>query len=139
MSAKWTGTLTPDQTGLYRFSLAESGIATLKIAGQTFGPACREATQFITGPHYVLQGAVRLTAGDREDARRAYCAYEAGPAPRNGEILGRSASGSASLALSNRGPQSAVVTPSARAGTRVTSASARGRAVAGHGVSAVTT
>jgi beta-glucosidase len=62
-SARWTGTLTPDQTGLYRFSLAESGIATLKIAGQTFGPAYREATQFIVGPHYVLQGTVRLTAG----------------------------------------------------------------------------
>src|SRR5215472_13402975 len=62
-SAKWTGTLTPTETGLYRFSLAESGIATLKIAGQTFGPAYREATQFIVGPHYVLQGAVRLTAG----------------------------------------------------------------------------
>jgi beta-glucosidase len=62
-SATWTGTLTPGQTGLYRFSLAESGIATLKIAGQTFGPAYREATQFLVGPHYVLQGAVRLTAG----------------------------------------------------------------------------
>jgi beta-glucosidase len=62
-SAKWTGTLLPTETGLYRFSLAESGIATLKIAGQTFGPAYREATQFIVGPHYVLQGAVRLTAG----------------------------------------------------------------------------
>jgi beta-glucosidase len=62
-SAKWTGTLTPAETGLYRFSLAESGIATLKIAGQTFGPAYREATQFLVGPHYVLQGAVQLTAG----------------------------------------------------------------------------
>jgi beta-glucosidase len=62
-SAKWTGTLTPNQSGLYRFSLAESGIATLKIAGHTFGPAYREATQFVAGPPYVLQGAVRLTAG----------------------------------------------------------------------------
>ena len=62
-SARWTGTLTPAETGLYRFSLAESGIATLKIAGQTFGPAYREATQFLVGPHYVLQGTVRLTAG----------------------------------------------------------------------------
>ena len=61
-SARWTGTLTPAETGLYRFSLAESGMATLKIAGQTFGPAYREATQFIVGPHYALQGTVRLTA-----------------------------------------------------------------------------
>jgi beta-glucosidase len=62
-SARWTGTLTPAETGLYRFSLSESGIATLKIAGQTFGPAYREATQFVVGPHYDLQGTVRLTAG----------------------------------------------------------------------------
>ena len=62
-SAKWTGTLTPPETGLYRFSLSEAGIATLKIAGQTFGPAYREATQFLVGPHYVLQGTVGLTAG----------------------------------------------------------------------------
>ena len=62
-SAKWTGTLTPTETGLYRFTLSEAGIATLKIAGHTFGPAYREATQFIVGPHYVVQGTVHLTAG----------------------------------------------------------------------------
>lgn len=53
--------------------------------------------------------AARLTAGDRNEARRAYCAYDAGPTPQNGEILGRSGTGPAHLALSNRGPQSAVV------------------------------
>jgi beta-glucosidase len=62
-SAKWTGTLTPTESGLYRFTLAEAGIATLKIGGQTFGPAYREATQFIVGPSYVVQGTVQLTAG----------------------------------------------------------------------------
>ena len=62
-SARWTGTLTPAETGLYRFSLAESGIATLKIAGQTFGPAYREATQFVVGPHYDLQGTVAADRG----------------------------------------------------------------------------
>jgi beta-glucosidase len=62
-SAKWTGTLTPTETGLYRFTLSEAGIATLKIAGQTFGPAYREATQFVVGPHYVVQGTLHLTAG----------------------------------------------------------------------------
>jgi beta-glucosidase len=62
-SARWTGTLTPAETGRYRFTLAESGIATLKIAGQAFGPAYREATQFVVGPHYDLQGTVRLRAG----------------------------------------------------------------------------
>jgi beta-glucosidase len=62
-SARWTGTLTPAASGLYRFTLSEAGIATLKIGNQTFGPAYREATQFVVGPHYVLQGAVELTAG----------------------------------------------------------------------------
>ncbi len=62
-SAKWTGTLTPTETGLYRFTISEAGLATLKIAGQTFGPAYREATQFLVGPSYVLQGTVHLTAG----------------------------------------------------------------------------
>jgi beta-glucosidase len=62
-SARWTGTLTPTETGLYRFTIREAGLATLKIAGQTFGPAYREATQFIVGPSYVLQGTVKLTAG----------------------------------------------------------------------------
>jgi beta-glucosidase len=62
-SAKWTGTLTPAETGLYRFTLSEAGIATLKIAGQTFGPAYREALQFVVGPNYDVNGAVALTAG----------------------------------------------------------------------------
>jgi beta-glucosidase len=62
-SARWTGNLTPTESGLYRFTLSEAGVATLKIAGQTFGPAYREATQFVVGPHYVLQGTVQLHAG----------------------------------------------------------------------------
>jgi beta-glucosidase len=62
-SARWTGMLTPTESGLFRFTLAEAGVATLKIAGQTFGPAYREATQFIVGPHYVVQGTLPLAAG----------------------------------------------------------------------------
>jgi beta-glucosidase len=61
-SATWTGTLTPTVSGLYRFTLSEAGIATLKVAGQTFGPAYREATQFLVGPSYVVQGVVSLAA-----------------------------------------------------------------------------
>jgi curved DNA-binding protein CbpA len=53
--------------------------------------------------------AARLTAGDRDKARRAYCAYEAGAAPRNGELLQRSATGPARIAVSNRGLQEAVL------------------------------
>ncbi len=62
-SARWTGTLTPSESGLHRFTLSEAGVTTLKIAGQTFGPAYREATQFVVGPHYVVQGTVQLHAG----------------------------------------------------------------------------
>jgi beta-glucosidase len=71
-SARWTGTLTPTESGRYRFSLAEAGIATLQIAGRTFGPAYREATQFLVGPHYVFQGVVRLTAGHPVPVRIDY-------------------------------------------------------------------
>ncbi len=62
-SAKWTGRLTPAESGIYRFTLADAGITTLKVAGQTFGPAYREAIQFVTGPNYVVQGTVQLIAG----------------------------------------------------------------------------
>jgi curved DNA-binding protein CbpA len=53
--------------------------------------------------------AARLTAGSRDKARRAYCAYEAGTAPRNGEILERRATGPMRIALSNRGLQEVVL------------------------------
>jgi hypothetical protein len=38
--------------------------------------------------------ATRLALGDRVAARRAFCAYDAGPSPHNGEVLGRSGGGS---------------------------------------------
>ena len=53
--------------------------------------------------------AVRLAPGDRAIARRAYCAYTAGPSPRNGEILDRHGAGPAHVEISNRGPQPVVV------------------------------
>jgi hypothetical protein len=53
--------------------------------------------------------AVRLAPGDRGIARRAYCAYTAGPSPRNGEILGRHGDGTSHIEISNRGPQPVVV------------------------------
>jgi beta-glucosidase len=62
-SARWTGTLHPTETGLYRFTLAEAGVATLTIGGHTVGPVYREATQLAGGPHYVLQDTVQLRAG----------------------------------------------------------------------------
>jgi hypothetical protein len=53
--------------------------------------------------------AARLAAGDRADARRAYCVYNAGAPPRNGELLGRRGDGTAHVQVSNQGIQSAVV------------------------------
>jgi hypothetical protein len=53
--------------------------------------------------------AARLAQGNENAARRAFCAYHAGPAPASGEVLHRSGSGSASLPLHNRGSGPAVV------------------------------
>ena len=53
--------------------------------------------------------AARLAPGDRVIARRAYCAYNAGPSPRNGEVLGRDGGGAARIEISNRGPQPVMV------------------------------
>jgi hypothetical protein len=53
--------------------------------------------------------AVRLEPGDRAAARRAYCAYNAGVPPTNGEILDRHGAGAARLEISNHGPLPAVV------------------------------
>jgi hypothetical protein len=53
--------------------------------------------------------ATRLTPGDRAAARRAECAFNAGPSPRNGEVLARKGDGAARLEISNRLAQPAVV------------------------------
>lgn len=75
-SARWTGTLNPPRTGIYRFSLAMSGIARLFIAGRLVAAG---NTEFITGaPQYPganpvsYQGMVRLTAGRRVPIRVEY-------------------------------------------------------------------
>jgi hypothetical protein len=51
----------------------------------------------------------RLAPGDRAAARRAYCSYNAGPLPANGEVLERRGAGTARLEISNRTGQPAVV------------------------------
>lgn len=53
--------------------------------------------------------AARLAPGDRATARRAYCAYNSGAPPRNGEVLGRHGDGAAQLTIGNRGGEPAVV------------------------------
>jgi beta-glucosidase len=71
-SARWTGTVTPSESGLYRLSLLQAGLATLYVDGRPVGPGYREATQFITGPLYPMQAAVRLTAGTPVSIRIDY-------------------------------------------------------------------
>jgi beta-glucosidase len=71
-SARWTGTVTPAESGLYRFSLLQAGLATLWVDGQRVGPGYREAVQFLAGPRYPMQAAVRLTAGKPASIRVDY-------------------------------------------------------------------
>lgn len=53
--------------------------------------------------------ASRLVPGDAAAARRAYCAYNAGPLPGNAEVLERRGRGDGTLTLTNRTTQPAVV------------------------------
>lgn len=53
--------------------------------------------------------ASRLSPGNAVAAREAFCAYDAGPPPANGEVLARSGSGSGQLTIRNTGSQPAVV------------------------------
>jgi beta-glucosidase len=71
-SARWAATVTPSESGLYRFSLLQAGLATLWVDGERVGPGYREGTQFIAGPRYPMQAAVRLTAGKPVSIRVDY-------------------------------------------------------------------
>jgi beta-glucosidase len=62
-SARWTGTLTPTESGLHRFSLLQAGIARLYVDGRLVAGGYREGTSFLAGPAYPLQATVRLRAG----------------------------------------------------------------------------
>jgi DnaJ domain len=53
--------------------------------------------------------AGRLTPGDTAAATRAWCTYNAGPTPENGEVLSHTAMGHAELSVTNRTGQLAVV------------------------------
>jgi len=53
--------------------------------------------------------ASRLAPGNATAARQAYCAYNAGPPPANGEILHRAGAGAGSMTVENRTGQSVVM------------------------------
>jgi hypothetical protein len=63
--------------------------------------------------------ADHLTPGDAEAARSAYCSYNSGPTPFDGEVLERRGAGSARLAAENRAVQPAVVKLRDRTGAAV--------------------
>jgi DnaJ domain len=58
-------------------------------------------TGFISAEH--------LMPGDAEAARSAYCSYNSGPTPFDGELLERQGTGSSTLSVENRALQPAVV------------------------------
>jgi hypothetical protein len=53
--------------------------------------------------------ADHLTPGNAAAARRAYCGYNAGPTPRDGELLERNGYGNGTLEVENRASQPVVV------------------------------
>ncbi len=65
--------------------------------------------------------AGRLTPGDSGTAVRAWCTYNAGPTPANGEVLSRAAKGRAGLSINNRSGQLAVVKIRSAAGALIAS------------------
>lgn len=65
--------------------------------------------------------ADRLAPGDRMTAHRAYCAYNAGAPPGNGEVLSRRGDGSGRVTIENRGSEPAVVKLRDAAGRAVVS------------------
>ena len=71
----------------------ESGLIEVKVTDTTTG--------------FIQSG--RLAPGDLNAARNAYCAYNAGPAPVNGEMFRRVGTGTGRLVLDNRTSQPVVV------------------------------
>lgn len=61
------------------------------------------------GGAHAYVDAGRLSPGGLADARRAFCADQAGAPPNNAEVLGQRGSGSARVVVHNRGEEPAVV------------------------------
>jgi hypothetical protein len=51
----------------------------------------------------------RLTPGSASDAREAFCTYNSGPPPANGEVLGRTGAGDGEMTIANHTDQPMVV------------------------------
>jgi beta-glucosidase len=81
-SARWTGTMHPPDTGIYRLSLLLSGGAELYLDGDLVLYGEREAAHFIEGPLLPLQGEVELHGGLAVDIRLEYSTAAAVFPPR---------------------------------------------------------
>jgi beta-glucosidase len=62
-SAHFTTTLTPSESGLYRFTMLQRGLMSMSVDGQEIASGTRESTQFIAGPFVPVSGTVQLEAG----------------------------------------------------------------------------
>src|SRR5205085_9122952 len=71
-SARWTGTLTPSESGLYRLTLLQAGIARLFVDGRLVASGFREGVQFLVGPNYPTSGIVALKPGTPVSIRIEY-------------------------------------------------------------------
>ncbi len=78
-SARFTGTITPTETGLVRFSSLLSGSAKVVVDGQTAFDDSRFAWDFFFAPQeYTLGGVVELTAGVPVEIQVEYSTRGAG-------------------------------------------------------------
>ncbi|WP_432970154.1 beta-glucosidase H [Dactylosporangium sp. CA-233914] len=62
-SAEWTATLTPAETGLYRFTSLVSGNMTFTVDGQQVINTLKPTSYLFSGPMYPAQGTITLKAG----------------------------------------------------------------------------
>jgi beta-glucosidase len=75
--ARWTGILTPEATGLHRFSLTFAGEAELYLDGERVAAGFREAECLAGGHELPMQAVSELRAGQPVDLR---VEYRTGPA-----------------------------------------------------------
>jgi hypothetical protein len=106
--------LNPERTALVPFGQLPpfSAVQAVRLIRQN-GMLEVLVTEHATG--YI--SADRLTPGNADVARRAYCSYNAGPTPFDGELLERGGSGSGTIEVENRAPQPVVVKLRDAAGT----------------------
>ncbi|MGX1161396.1 beta-glucosidase [Arthrobacter sp. SLBN-100] len=71
-SARWSATLTVQESGLYTFTSLHAGFSKLTIDGATVLTGERDATKFVHGPELPVSGSVELIAGATVDIRFEY-------------------------------------------------------------------